>query len=130
VRGGPNSGWEDARRAQLERDGRPGDDFDVMTDFFHDVPPEVVAKAFSRGELSQSGTPFGEPLPLRVWPDVPIKFLLCRNDRSFLADFMRRVVQQRLGIKPDEMDCGHLPALRRPQELVERLEASRTSLPD
>jgi hypothetical protein len=27
---------------------------------------------------------------------------------------------------PDEMDSGHLPALSRPKELVDRLEAYRT----
>ena len=41
---------------------------------------------------------------------------------------MRRVVRERLGIVPDEMDGGHLPALARPRELVERLEAYRTGL--
>jgi hypothetical protein len=29
----------------------------------------------------------------------------------------------RLGIAPDEIDGGHTPALSRPKELVERLEA-------
>ena len=40
---------------------------------------------------------------------------------------MRRVVRERLGITPDEMDGGHLPALSRPKELAERLEAYRTA---
>ena len=35
---------------------------------------------------------------------------------------------ERLGIVPDEIDGGHLPAFGRPAELVERLEAYRTSL--
>jgi hypothetical protein len=34
-------------------------------------------------------------------------------------------VRERLGITPDEMDGGHLPALARPTELVERLERYR-----
>jgi hypothetical protein len=41
---------------------------------------------------------------------------------------MRRVVRERLGIVPDEMDSGHLPALSRPKELVDRLEAYRAEL--
>jgi hypothetical protein len=57
---------------------------------------------------------------------VPTNFLLCRDDRFFPAEFMRRVVQERLGITPDEMDGGHLPALSRPKELAGRLEAYRT----
>jgi hypothetical protein len=59
---------------------------------------------------------------------VPTRFLLCRDDRFFPAEFMRRVVRERLGITPDEMDGGHLPALAHPQELVERLEVYRTAL--
>ena len=82
----------------------------------------------ARGERHQSGTPFQKPWPLRAWPDVPTRFLLCRNDRFFPAEFMRRVVKERLGIAPDEMDGGHLPALSRPKELVDRLEAYRAEL--
>lgn len=102
--------------------------FDAKTTFFHDVPPEVTAEAFRRGEKEQSGTPFKKPWPLTKWPDVPTRFLLCRHDRFFPAEFQRRVVKERLGITPDEMDGGHLPALSRPQELVERLEGYRALL--
>jgi pimeloyl-ACP methyl ester carboxylesterase len=121
-----NTGWEQARREQAQRDGRRIDgEFDVKVEFFHDVAPDVVAEAFRREERVQSGTPFGEPWPLQAWPRVPTRFLLCRDDRFFPADFMRRVVSDRLGITPDEIDGGHLPALARPQELVHRLEAYR-----
>jgi pimeloyl-ACP methyl ester carboxylesterase len=102
--------------------------FDVKEIFFHDVPPDVTAEAFRRGEKEQSNTPMNEPWPLRKWPDVPTRFLLCRQDRFFPADFMRRVVRERLGITPDEMDSGHLPALSQPKELVERLETYRRGL--
>ena len=88
--------------------------------FLHDVPPEVADEARRRGR-NQSGTPFERPWPLERWPAVPTRFLLCRDDRFFPADFQRRVVSDRLGIAPDEMDGGHLPALARPKELAERL---------
>ena len=52
---------------------------------------------------------------------MPTRFLLCRDDRFFPAEFQRRVVRERLGIEPDEMDGGHLPALSHPHELAERL---------
>lgn len=123
------TGWEQARREQAKRDGRPLDDgFDVIAEFFHDVPPDVVAEAMARGERGQSGTPMGRPWPLDKWPDVPTRFLLCRDDRFFPAGFQRRVVRERLGIVPDEMDGGHLPALSRPKDLVERLEGYRAEL--
>jgi pimeloyl-ACP methyl ester carboxylesterase len=121
-----DTGWEQARREQAERDGRStGGEFDVITDFFHDVPPEVTAEAMARGERKQSGTPLEKPWPLAAWPDVPTRFLLCRHDRFFPAEFMRRVVRERLNIVPDELDGGHLPALGRPRELADRLETYR-----
>jgi pimeloyl-ACP methyl ester carboxylesterase len=123
-----NTGWDEARRQQAERDGRSVDGpFDVVDEFFHDVPPDVVAEALARGERAQSGTPMEEPWPLAGWPDVPTRFLLCRHDRFFPADFQRRVVRDRLGITPDEMDGGHLPALARPVELADRLHAYAAS---
>jgi pimeloyl-ACP methyl ester carboxylesterase len=117
-----NTGCEAAQRAQAERDGRPVDAaFDPIETFFHDVPPDVTAEAMARGEREQSGTPFEKPWPLAAWPAVPTKFVLCRDDRFFPARFQRRVVRDRLGITPDEMSGGHLPALAHPRELVDRL---------
>jgi hypothetical protein len=39
------------------------------------------------------------------------------------AFVFRRVARERLGITPDEIDGGHTPALSRPHELADRLEA-------
>jgi hypothetical protein len=123
------TGWADARREQARREGWPVDDgFDAERDFFHDVPPERKAEILARGERNQSGTIFAEPWPLPAWPAVPTRFLLCRDDRFFPAPFQRRVVRARLGLTPDEIDGGHLPAFSRPLELVERLEAYRLEL--
>jgi pimeloyl-ACP methyl ester carboxylesterase len=119
-----NTGWNDVRREQAVRDGRDPDDDDPVAMFLHDVPPDVVTQSVDHIRV-QSGTPFAAPWPLAAWPDVPTKFLLCRDDRFFPADFQRRVVPERLGIVPDEMDGGHLPALARPRELTARLESYR-----
>ena len=124
-----NTGFEQARREQVERESWASDgDHDPMAEYFHDVPPDVVAEAYARGERHQSGTPMDKPWPLAAWPDVPTRFLLCRDDRFFPAEFLRRVVRDRLGVTPDEMAGGHLPALAHPDELVERLEAYRTAM--
>ncbi|GAB2846075.1 alpha/beta fold hydrolase [Actinoallomurus bryophytorum] len=122
-----NTGSEQARLEQAERDGRPPE-FDLMTTFFHDVPPEIAAEATSREQRAESAAMWTQPWPLDAWPEVPTRFLLCRDDRFFPAPFMRRVVRDRLGITPDEMDGGHLPALSRPKDLVDRLEAYRAAL--
>jgi pimeloyl-ACP methyl ester carboxylesterase len=101
--------------------------FDPEVVFTHDLAPDVAAASLDHLR-EQSDTPFAEPWPLDAWPDVPTRFLLCRDDRFFTAEFQRRVVAERLGIVPDEMGGGHLPALARPDELVEHLEAYRTEL--
>ncbi|MBK1785300.1 alpha/beta fold hydrolase [Prauserella cavernicola] len=116
------TGQEQAQREKADREGRAVE-FDVREMFFHDVPDEVTEQAFERGEHNPSDTPFQKPWPLAAWPDVPTRFLLCRDDRLFPAEFQRRVVEQRLGIVPDEMEGGHLPALARPEELTEKLLA-------
>jgi pimeloyl-ACP methyl ester carboxylesterase len=122
-----NTGWEEARREQAERDGTTPvgiDDADAL--FLHDLPPDVKAEAIHHSR-KQSGTPMEERWPLVAWPDVPTRFVLCRDDRFFPAEFQRRVVKQRLGITPDEIDGGHLPALSRPTELAEVLERLRVA---
>jgi pimeloyl-ACP methyl ester carboxylesterase len=101
------------------------DPFDPEVVFAHDLPPGLAAESLLHLR-EQSGTPFEQPWPLDAWPDVSTRFLLCRDDRFFPAEFQRRVVQDRLGIVPDEMGGGHLPALARPDELVQRLESYRT----
>lgn len=113
-----NTGWAEARQAEVERHG--GDDTMEAT-FVHDLPPELVAE-LNEHARGQSGTPFEKPWPRDGWPDVPIRVLLCTEDRFFPVDFLRRVTQERLGITPDEMGGGHLPMLARPIELVDRIE--------
>ena len=99
--------------------------FDVMTCFFHDVPAEVVEEALARGEPRQSDTPMKEPWPLEAWPDVPTRVVVGRQDRLFPFEFLRALSRERLGIEPDVIDSGHLPALSRPDELVAVLEGWR-----
>ena len=103
------------------------DPFDPAVVFAHDVPPEVATESLQHVR-EQSGTPFEKPWPLTTWPAVPTRFLLGRDDRFFPAPFQRRVVRDRLGIVPDEMAGGHLPALAHPDELVTRLERYRVEL--
>jgi pimeloyl-ACP methyl ester carboxylesterase len=95
---------------------------DEAATFYHDVPPALAAEALRRTRR-QSDTPAQQPWPLERWPDVPTRFLLCRDDRLLPADFLRRVARERLGITPDEIEGGHCVALSRPRELAERLDA-------
>jgi len=49
---------------------------------------------------------------------------LLRDDRFFPLEFQRLVVSERLGIPVEEMPGGHVVALSRPGEVVERLLGS------
>jgi pimeloyl-ACP methyl ester carboxylesterase len=93
--------------------------------YFHDVPPEVVDEAYSRGQPAQSWFPMTQPWPLERWPDVQTRVLAGREDRLFPAEFQKRVARERLGLEAQMIEGGHLAALSRPRELAERLEASR-----
>ena len=112
------TGWEDARRAE----GLPSE-ADDDRDFFHDVPPERVAEANRDAEHPGPSGMWEDPWPRPAWPAVPTRVLLCRGDRFFPPAFVRRIAVERLGITPDEMDGGHLPALARPEELAAVLAA-------
>ena len=100
----------------------PRDHSGTIAVFYHDVDPDLAAEAMSRGRR-QSETTGREPWPLEAWPEMPTHVVLCRNDRFFPADWLRGVVHDRLGIEPDELACGHTPALSCPRALVELIES-------
>jgi pimeloyl-ACP methyl ester carboxylesterase len=123
-----NEWWTNSGYQQwMHEHGQENDDDDEIAVFYQDVPPKLAAEALSRGR-DQAEKPMREPWPLADWPDVPTRFLLCREDRVFPAGFFRGMVRERLGITPDEIDGGHTPALSRPKELADRLEAYRAEL--
>ena len=71
--GGVLHGLVEERRLRGER---------VRDVFYHDVPPELAAEAQRRG-ARPGDKPLEEPWPLEAWPDVPTRYLLCRDDRMF-----------------------------------------------
>jgi pimeloyl-ACP methyl ester carboxylesterase len=117
-----NTGYKSPELDQMEMaEGMSEEDAWTIAAFMHDVPPEIAADALrrARGESETAGS---EPWPLDAWPDVPTRFLLCRDDRFFPAEWLRKVVKDRLGITPDEIDGSHCVALSRPKQLADRLE--------
>ena len=106
----PNTGWQPEFMKESS----------TINVFYHDVPPNLAEEAL-RHERRQSETPGREPWPLTGWPQIPTRFVLCRSDRLFPAEWLRRVVRDRLGIVPDEIESGHCPALSRPHDLGQRL---------
>jgi pimeloyl-ACP methyl ester carboxylesterase len=120
-----NTGQAEARAAYAAAIGRQGADaeFDVRTDFFHDVPAAITEEALAAEPGGPPAGIFAQPWPLERWPDVPTRFLQGRDDRFFPLDFQRRVVRDRLGpgVEIEELPGGHLLALSRPEELVAAL---------
>jgi pimeloyl-ACP methyl ester carboxylesterase len=99
-------------------------DFDIVEDFFHDVPPAVREAAMQQGEPEQADKPFEEPWPLAAWPDIATVVIQGSDDRLFPLEFQRRVVHDRLGIDAHDVAVlpgGHLMALSRPHELAEQI---------
>ncbi|WP_424185554.1 alpha/beta fold hydrolase [Actinokineospora sp. G85] len=122
------TGQPEAQRAADLAAGRdPDAPFDPLVTFLHDLPPDALDEVLAAPLIDQSDRPFADPWPLAAWPDVPTRVLVCRDDRLFPLEFQRRVTRERLGITPDEMEGGHMPALAHPHALVEWLERYRTS---
>ncbi|MBO2464121.1 alpha/beta fold hydrolase [Actinomadura violacea] len=114
----PNDWWANSGRPSS---GHSGDD----ELYFHDVPRELAQRiqahdgALAEGiSLDRAGR---EPWPLSAWPALPTRYLLCRDDRFFTPEFVRRHVKERLGITPDEMPGSHMVMLSRPGELADYL---------
>jgi pimeloyl-ACP methyl ester carboxylesterase len=118
------TGQKSAMVANFRRIGLGDKEFDVVDDFFHDVPAELRDEALRQPEPRESDTPFEQPWPLPAWPQVPTVVIAGRDDRLFPLDFQRRVVRDRLGLDVDVMPGGHLMALSQPEELTRRLLAA------
>jgi hypothetical protein len=114
-----NTGWSEARIAAAEAGGY-GAEFDLDTYFLHDVPADVAA-AGAAHERPEADVAFGQPCDIERWPDVTTRALAATEDRFFPLEFQRRVTRDRLGIDTDEIPGGHLVALSRPTDLVDRL---------
>jgi pimeloyl-ACP methyl ester carboxylesterase len=89
--------------------------------FYADCDPQVARWAAERLR-PQARSPHAEPFPLDSIPDLDNVYVLCRDDRSVNPEWSRRVVPERLGIEPTEMDGGHSPFLARPAELARLLD--------
>lgn len=115
-----NTGQPEAAHRQAEELGIALEPFDPFVVYLHDVPAELAEES-GRHVREQSGRPFADPWPLGKWPDVDTRVIAGRYDRLFPLEFMRRVSRERLGIEPEVIDSGHLPALSQPKELARLL---------
>jgi hypothetical protein len=96
---------------------------DVMEHFLHDLPPGVLHEVQDRGEPAQSDRIMADPFPLPALPAIPTRGIAGTNDRFFPVTFMDRLIRARLGVEPEHVSSGHLPALANPRGLVNLLLA-------
>ena len=115
-----NTGYTEAAREQAERDGGKTGSDDQIVSYYNGVPRALAEEALSRAR-EESMTAWRTPWPLDAWPDVPTKFVLCKDDHLFPPDFLRRLAAERLGITPDEIPGCHCVALSHPKELADVL---------
>ena len=98
-------------------------EMDDMQHFFNDFPPALLQEVLERGEPEQTGRVMEDPFPLAELPRIPTRGIAASNDRFFPVDFMDRLIRERLGVEPEHVEAGHLPALVNPAGLVEVLLA-------
>jgi len=96
-------------------------EMDVMEHFLHDLPPSVLRELLERREPAQTDRVMADPFPLASLPAIPTRGIAATNDRFFPADFMDRLIRDRLGVEPEHVAAGHLPALANPAGLVDLL---------
>jgi pimeloyl-ACP methyl ester carboxylesterase len=116
-----NTGIREAVEAQARLDGGKTGNDDPFVAYYNGVPRPLAEEALRRGGRGESTVVWHTPWPLDAWPDVPTRFILCTDDRSFPAAFMRRQAQQRLGLVADEVPGCHCVALSHPAELASLL---------
>ena len=87
------TGQKAGQVAYFERIGLGRNEFDMVEDFFHDVPEPVRDEALSQPEPAAVRHPVRAAVAAATrWPDVPTRVLAGSDDRLFPLEFQRRVV--------------------------------------
>ena len=86
--------------------------------FYHDVPEERLDAATDALRLQQWG-PTREQWPLGAYPDVPMRYVACADDRILDPDWQVRSARERLGLEPDVLHSSHSPMLAQPAALAD-----------
>jgi pimeloyl-ACP methyl ester carboxylesterase len=123
-------------RARAWRECRDAQDRYVWPDFdsaaysmYHDCSEEDARWAFAQLR-PQGAAPFAERWPLEAWPDVPVTFITCLDDRMGSSSALRRVARERFGVEPIEIRGSHSPFVSQPGALTEALLREHRSSSD
>ena len=93
---------------------------DEVATFLNETPQALIDAAYEHVGPQEGA--MDDPFPDAV-PAVPTRFVQATADRCFPADWMRGVVQDRLGIEPVVIPGDHCVALSNPDGLVEAITA-------
>ena len=100
----------------------PTKDPDLARHFlFHDCDNEVAAWAVSTLRLMHAKQAAIEITPLQAWPDLPVSYISCSEDRTINPAWWENAARERLGVEPIRIRAGHAPYVSRPAELAEML---------
>ncbi|MDV7241802.1 MULTISPECIES: alpha/beta fold hydrolase [Rhodococcus] len=88
--------------------------------FYHDCPRAVAEEAANRLR-PQSPTPIAEVTPLEAFPDVPMHYIGCREDRAVSGKWAESTARDRLGVDVTWIDGSHSPFLADPDGLADLL---------
>ena len=92
-------------------------EMDDEVHFMHDLPPDVHDELVAR-TFEQGGGIMGSTFPLAALPAVPTRGIAASDDRFFPVAFMDQLIRDRLGVEPEHVASGHLPALANPEGLA------------
>ena len=90
--------------------------------FYHDVPEPEVTEAVAALRPQQFG-PTLEDWPIAAYPDVPMRYVACDDDRILDPGWQVRSARERLGLEADVLSGSHSPMLSRPADLADLLVA-------
>jgi pimeloyl-ACP methyl ester carboxylesterase len=93
----------------------------LMDLFFHDCPSDVAQWALSKSRSQKSLAYIYETHPLKTFPEIERKYIVCNNDRILSPAWSRYAAQKRLGVDAIELDSGHCPHLSHPEVLASLL---------
>lgn len=97
------------------------DDAVAVHYLFHDCDPETTAWALTTRRAMIARRALTEVCPSSGWTDVPVSYVLCREDRTLRPDYWRERVRSQLVVDPIELAGGHCPHVSRPAELADVL---------
>ncbi len=91
---------------------------DAREFLFHDCSEERIQWALATMSLLFAKRAVMEATPLKQWPEVPMSYIVCADDRTIQPEWSRRAARERLGVEAIEIPGGHCPYVSRPAELA------------